>query len=69
MLSATTDFELSSLLPANGGNGTSGFVVNGIIDHGGGLGAPLLGYQPLGDVNGDGIDDFFLAARGQAETR
>ena len=66
MLSATTDFELSSLLPANGGNGSSGFVVNGTTDNGR-LGAPLLGYQPLGDVNQDGIDDFFLAARGSEQ--
>ena len=34
MLSATTDFELSSLLPANGGDGSSGFVVNGIYTQG-----------------------------------
>ena len=28
------DFELSSLLPANGGDGSKGFVVNGIVDRG-----------------------------------
>ena len=34
------DFELSSLLPANGGDGSSGFVVNGITNEG------LLGSPP-----------------------
>ena len=29
------DFELSSLLPANGGDGSKGFVVSGIVDGGG----------------------------------
>ncbi len=28
------DFELSSLLPANGGDGSKGFVINGIVDKG-----------------------------------
>ena len=36
------DFELSSLLPANGGDGSSGFVVNGITDRG------KLGWPPYG---------------------
>jgi len=59
LLAAFSDFALSSLLPANGGNG---FVINGITDHGG-LGYPQgCDVRSLGDVNGDGIDDFFLAA-------
>ena len=39
-LLAYADFELSSLLPANGGDGSSGFVVNGITDQG------KLGWPP-----------------------
>ena len=35
------DFELSSLLPANGGDGSKGFVVSGIVD-GGALGHPVI---------------------------
>ncbi len=57
------DFELSSLLPANGGDGTSGFVIDGITDRGK-IGGSSYGSQQLGDVNQDGIDDFYLAAPG-----
>jgi hypothetical protein len=57
------DFELSSLLPANGGDGSSGFVIDGITDFGQ-LGRPAFGCQPLGDINQDGVDDFLLAAPG-----
>jgi hypothetical protein len=28
------DFELSSLLPANGGDGSKGFAVGGVVDQG-----------------------------------
>src|SRR4051794_35794968 len=62
-LLSTADFELSSLLPANGGNGSKGFVTTGIVDRGR-LGSPSQGYQPVGDINRDGIADFFLAAVG-----
>ena len=62
-LLAYADFELSSLLPANGGDGSTGFVVSGITD-GGKLGYPISNSQPLGDVNQDGIDDFLLSAPG-----
>ena len=65
MLSATTDFELSSLLPANGGDGSTGFVVNGTT--GKAIGSGLYGYQSLGDVNQDSIDDFLLASRAECE--
>src|SRR3954464_14330281 len=58
-----TDFELSSLLPANGGDGSKGFVTTGVVDRGR-LGGPAQGYQPVGDVNQDGIEDFFLTAVG-----
>ena len=63
-LLSAAEFELSSLLPANGGDGSKGFVVNGIVDRGK-LGHPRFGYQPLGDVNQDGIDDLLVAAAGQ----
>jgi hypothetical protein len=53
-LLAFADFELSSLLPANGGDGSTGFVVDGIRDYGM-LGYPDPGRRPLGDVNQDGF--------------
>ena len=57
------DFELSSLLPPNGGDGSNGFVVSGIVDQGR-LGSPIFGYHSLGDVNQDGVDDMLIAANG-----
>jgi hypothetical protein len=65
-LLSTADFELSSLLSANGGDGSKGFAVSGIVDQGK-LGSQLV-YQPVGDVNGDGIDDLLLAAPGQSSS-
>jgi hypothetical protein len=59
-LLSTADFELSSLLPANGGDGSKGFAVSGIVEKG------MLGNSrqsmPIGDVNQDGLDDLILAA-------
>ena len=52
------EFELSSLLPANGGDGSAGFVLNG-IDAGDSLGRSV---SAAGDVNGDGIDDLLIGA-------
>ncbi|MDB2437667.1 hypothetical protein N9W89_03045 [Hellea sp.] len=51
-------FELSSLLAANGGDGSAGFVVNGID------GRDRTGYSvsSAGDINGDGFDDFLIGA-------
>ena len=60
MLSATNPFELSSLLPANGGDGTSGFVMNG-IDAGDSSGWSV---NAAGDINGDGFDDVIIGAYG-----
>ena len=57
-----TDFELSNLLPANGGDGSKGFVVNG-TDTNGEIGGSF-DYRSVGDVTGDGIDDFILGAAG-----
>jgi len=51
-------FELSSLLAVNGGDGSLGFVINGL-----GVtefsGSAVSG---IGDVNNDGIDDFAIGA-------
>jgi len=53
-------FELSSLLPANGGTGATGFVLNG-VDVSGFSGASV---SSAGDVNGDGVDDLIIGAPG-----
>jgi hypothetical protein len=53
-------FELSSLLPVNGGDGSDGFVLNG-IDPGDRAGTSVSG---AGDVNDDGIDDLIIGATG-----
>ncbi len=49
-------FELSSLLPAGGGDGSEGFVLNG-IDANDNSGRSV---SAAGDVDGDGIDDLIL---------
>ncbi len=50
---------MSSLLEANGGDGTSGFVLFGVdlLDGAG------IGVSGAGDVNGDGIEDVVVGAR------
>src|SRR5262249_9133342 len=52
------EFELASLLPARGGDGSTGFVVTGINFY------DLAGSSvaAAGDVNGDGIDDLLIGA-------
>ena len=52
-------FQLRSLLPAAGGDGTGGFVLKG-IDPSDNSGASV---SSAGDVNGDGIDDLIIGAR------
>ena len=49
-------FELRSLLPAAGGNGTQGFVLKGVDD----FGFSGISVSNAGDVNSDGIDDFII---------
>jgi hypothetical protein len=53
-------FPLATLLPANGGDGSMGFVLNGIasLDYSGSE------VSAAGDVNGDGIDDLIIGAFG-----
>jgi hypothetical protein len=52
------ELELSSLLTANGGDGSTGFVLNGIGA------SDLSGFSvsSAGDVNGDGVDDLIIGA-------
>jgi hypothetical protein len=52
-------FPLRNLLPAAGGDGTEGFAVKGIdeSDHAGFA-------SSAGDINGDGIDDLVIGAKG-----
>jgi hypothetical protein len=52
------EIDLADLLPANGGDGTTGFVLNG-IDLADRSGTAVDG---VGDVNGDGIGDFIVSA-------
>ncbi len=51
--------ELSALLPANQGDGSAGFVINGVAASDG------LGHTvgAAGDINGDGLDDAFVGTR------
>lgn len=57
-------FDLVSLIPSEGGNGSLGFTFQG-IDRNDYSGVTL---SPLGDVNGDGIDDVIIGAPGADKT-
>lgn len=54
----SASIELADLLPANGGTGADGFVIDGIVA-GGSLGN---GASNIGDINDDGIDDIAVSA-------
>jgi hypothetical protein len=51
-------FELSGLLPNEGGDGSTGFIIEGIAD--GDMSGRSV--SNAGDVNGDGIDDVIIGA-------
>jgi hypothetical protein len=53
------EFELADLLPANGGDGSEGFVVYG-VDRADLAALPL---SSAGDINGDGLNDLIIGAR------
>ncbi len=55
----TAEFQLSSLLAANGGDGSEGMVIDQVN-----LADRLSVVSELGDVNGDGIADFIIGAHG-----
>ena len=57
--SASPLFELSTLLPESGGDGSLGFVING--EPGSSAGYSVSG---IGDVNGDGLNDVLIGAMG-----
>jgi hypothetical protein len=54
-----TVFQLADLLPANGADDSTGFVLPG-IDASDWIGRDLT---PPGDINGDGIDDLVIGNR------
>ncbi len=59
-------FPLESLSLAQGGDGRRGFVIGNAVVHGSTQGGATVGsLAPLGDVDGDGYDDFALGDSAQ----
>ena len=58
--SFSATLQLSDLLPAGGGDGTAGFVLNGID----GSDNSDWSVSTAGDVNDDGVDDLIIGALG-----
>ena len=58
------DFDLSDLLTANGGNGSEGFVINGLASGElGGIDSQFgTSVSGVGDFNNDGFDDYVIGA-------
>ncbi len=56
---ADGDIELSSLLTTNGGDGSTGFAINGI----GADDSTGVSVSTAGDFNGDGVADLIIGAR------
>jgi hypothetical protein len=58
VLAAPHPFDLASLLPRNGGNGSTGVILFGVDT----LGLTGRAVSDAGDVNGDGFDDLLIGA-------
>ena len=60
------EFELSDLLGANGGDGSQGAVIAGLVEDGKLSDRNTMSI--IGDVNGDGLDDIVLSGPGSYRT-
>ena len=58
-------FDIGSLYPTNGGDGSTGFILRGISNYD----SSGFAVANAGDVNDDGIDDLLIGAAGAGEGR